>query len=228
MSKRLNSNYPLEPKDLYPTPFKAVQPLIPHLDGIRRFAEACAGEGDLVRHLESFGLRCTYQGDIATGQDALELTSDDIANAPIITNPPYSRKSQPLLRRMIVHFQRIAPVTWLLLPSDFAHNQWFDPFLPSCTDIVAIGRVKWIEGTKRAGFENSAWYRFSARHSAGPVFHGNSKAAPRPSEARQCERCSRPYRPLRSDSRFCNASCRQRAHRERISRDTAVTDPGRK
>ena len=39
MSKRLNSNYPLEPKDLYPTPFKAVQPLIPHLDGIRRFAE---------------------------------------------------------------------------------------------------------------------------------------------------------------------------------------------
>ena len=92
MSKRLNSNYPLAPRDFYPTPFKAVQPLIPHLDGIRRFAEPCCGEGDLVRHLESFGLRCVYAGDIATGQDALELTSDDIAGAPIITNPPFSRQ----------------------------------------------------------------------------------------------------------------------------------------
>ena len=30
-------------------------------------------DGDLVRHLEGFGLRCTYQGDIRTGRDALEL-----------------------------------------------------------------------------------------------------------------------------------------------------------
>ena len=219
MGKR--SNFERRERDFYPTPFKAVRPLIPHLDGIRGFAEPCAGEGDLIRHLESFGLRCVYAGDIATGRDALDLTSDDIAGAPVITNPPFSRKSQPLLRRMMAHFQRIAPVTWLLLPSDFANNQWFDPFLPACTDIVAIGRVKWIEGTKGAGFENSAWYRFNPHHVAGPVFHGVGKAAPRPSEARQCERCSRPYRPLRSDSRFCGDACRQRAHRSRL----AVTQP---
>ena len=48
-------------------------PLVPFLraGGIRTFAEPCAGNGDLVRHLESFGLRCVYQGDIRTGQDAL-------------------------------------------------------------------------------------------------------------------------------------------------------------
>ena len=102
MSKRLNSNDPLASRDFYPTPLKAVQPLIPHLAGIRRFAEPCCGDGALVRHLESFGLRCVYAGDIATGQDALELTAADIAGAPIITNPPFSRQSQPLLRRMIV------------------------------------------------------------------------------------------------------------------------------
>ena len=87
MGKR--SNFPLVPRDFYPTPLKAVQPLIPHLDGIRRFAEPCCGDGALVRHLESFGLRCVYAGDIAIGQDALELTADDIAGAPIITNPPF-------------------------------------------------------------------------------------------------------------------------------------------
>jgi len=50
-----------------------VLPLIPYLrgSGIRTFAEPCAGEGDLVRHLESFGLRCVYTGEIRTGQDAV-------------------------------------------------------------------------------------------------------------------------------------------------------------
>jgi hypothetical protein len=33
------------------------------------------------------------------------------------------------------------------------------PFLPRCSDIVAVGRVKWIEGTKHTGFDNFAWYR---------------------------------------------------------------------
>ena len=35
MGKRSNF-YPLVPRDFYPTPLKAVQPLIPHLDGIRQ------------------------------------------------------------------------------------------------------------------------------------------------------------------------------------------------
>ena len=58
--------------DFYPTPFKAVPPLIPYLrrDDIKTFAELCCGEGDLIRHLESFGLKCVHSGDIRTGQDA--------------------------------------------------------------------------------------------------------------------------------------------------------------
>jgi len=128
---------------------------------------------------------------------------------------------------MMAHFQRIAPVTLLLLPSDFANNQWFDPFLPSCTDIVPIGRVRWFADTKDDSTDNFAWYRFSARHSAGPVFHANSKAAPRPSGALQCGQCSRPYRPLRSDySCFCSDACRQRAYRERFKRNASVTRRG--
>ena len=69
MGKR--STFERREYDFYPTPAAAVPPLIPHLRGVRTFAEPCCGDGALVRHLKSFGLRCVYAGDIATGQDAL-------------------------------------------------------------------------------------------------------------------------------------------------------------
>ena len=84
MGKR--STFERQAGDAYPTPIEAVLPLIPHLRGVRNFAEPCAGDGALVRHLESFGLCCTYARDIATGQDA--LACDDFGGVPIITNPP--------------------------------------------------------------------------------------------------------------------------------------------
>jgi hypothetical protein len=213
MSKRRSGQFKPSPKDFYPTPRKAVLPLVPHLRGVRSFAEPCAGAGDLVRHLESFGLACVYAGDIATGQDALDLTPAAVNGAAIITNPPFSEEMQPLLRRMLAHFREIAP-TWLLLPGDFAFNKWFEPLLPCCTDIVSIRRVQWIPNTPSSGMENFAWYRFDARHAAGPIFHGRDTAAVS-SRASRCTGCGRPYRPQRSTSRFCGDACRQRAHRSR-------------
>ena len=88
MGKR--SNFERREADFYPTPRAAVVPLIPYLRGIRTFAEPCAGDGDLVRHLEAFGLRCVYAGDIRSGQDALALDYYGAVDA-IITNPPWSR-----------------------------------------------------------------------------------------------------------------------------------------
>src|SRR5262245_24607646 len=83
MGKR--SSFERVEKDFYPTPYAAVLPLIPHLRGIRTFAEPCCGNGALVNHLESQGLRCVYQGDIATGQDALALDTYGDADV-VITN----------------------------------------------------------------------------------------------------------------------------------------------
>ena len=82
--------------DYYPTPKVAVLPLLPYLRaaGIKTFAEPCCGEGDLVRHLESFGLACVYSGDIRSGQDALGLdhygaSARSIPSSPIrLTTPP--------------------------------------------------------------------------------------------------------------------------------------------
>jgi hypothetical protein len=209
MGKR--SSFERVPRDFYPTPAAAVPPLIPHLRGIHTFAEPCCGDGALVRHLESCGLRCVYAGDIATGQDALSLESYGAADA-IITNPPYERL---LMHALIEHFIRIMP-TWLLIETDWASTKQAAPYMPSCTNIVSIGRLRWIEGTKMSGKQNFAWYRFDHNHLAGPVFHAQGSV----SESRRvklCAQCSKAYRPQRSDSKFCGDACRQRAHRNRLA-----------
>jgi len=199
------------PRDVYPTPAAAVPPLIPHLRGVRSFAEPCAGDGSLVRHLEACGLRRVYDGDIATGQDALTVTDMGSPDA-IITNPPYERS---LMHALIQHLQQIAP-TWLLLDLDWAATKQAIPYLANCSDIVTVGRLRWIAGTKHAGKDNYGWYRFDARHSAGPFFHAQG-APPAARQATRCAQCGTAYRSPRSDSRFCSDACRQRAYRERLS-----------
>ena len=65
------------------------------------------------------------------------------------------------MHALIAHFQRIAP-TWLLIESDWASTRQAAPFMPYCSDIVILGRVKWIEGSKHTGKDNHAWYRFDS------------------------------------------------------------------
>jgi hypothetical protein len=209
MGKR--SSFERTPQDFYPTPYAAVPPLIPHLRVVRTFAEPCCGDGALVRHLESYGLRCAYAGDVSTGQDALGLERYGDADV-IITNPPYFR---PLMHALIGHFTRILP-TWLLLETDWASTKQAAPFMPSCTDLVSIGRLRWIEGTKMTGKQNFAWYRFDHSHLAGPVFHAHG-SVPVSTRVKLCAQCGKAYRPQRSDSKFCGDACRQRAHRERLA-----------
>jgi hypothetical protein len=221
------SDFERIPHDLYPTPAEAVQPLIPFLRtaGVRTFAEPCCGNGELARHLEGYGLTCAYRGDIATGRDALTLTSGDCNKADCITtNPPYdTTHRRQLMHAMILHFQHIAP-TWLLVDADWAHTKQAAPFLHSCSDIVAIGRVKWIQGSKHAGKDNHAWYRFDTRHKSGPKFHGRDQSEIIPSwRAKVCEQCGKHYEPRRSSSHFCSGKCRQHAHRKRLSVTTNVT-----
>ena len=63
--------------------------------------------------------------------------------------------------------------------------------MPMCTDIVSVGRLRWIEGTTMTGMQNFAWYRFDARHSVGPMFHaqGSAPMSSRGSLCAQCTKC---------------------------------------
>jgi hypothetical protein len=201
-------------------------PRIPYLrgSGIRTFAEPCAGDGALVRHLESFGLRCVYAGDISSGQDALALDHYGAIDA-IITNPPYdTAHRRKLMHALIEHFQRIAP-TWLLIDYDWSATKQAAPFMRHCSDIVILPRLKWFEDSKDTGKDNHAWYRIDSKHSGGPGLHNNrGQGEVIPSRrTRVCEQCRKAYEPQRSSSRFCSGACRQRAHHKRFSVTLSVT-----
>ena len=51
MGKR--SDFERKPRDFYPTPIEAVEPLVEHLPKTFDFAEPCAGDGTLVNHIEN-------------------------------------------------------------------------------------------------------------------------------------------------------------------------------
>lgn len=170
MGKR--SDFTRRPMDAYATPYSAVPPLLPHLRGIRTFAEPCCGGGDLVRHLEGYGLECVYESDIQHGVDALHVNYFGAVDA-IITNPPWTRE---ILHPMILHFQKQAP-TWLLFDAAWIYTKQSAPFIDQCSHIVAVGRVKWIEGSKHTGKDDCSWHRFHAQHSGGPRFIGRMAEA---------------------------------------------------
>jgi hypothetical protein len=164
------SDFKRRPQDQYNTiDPRAVAALKPYLVGVRTFAEPCMGKGHLIKELERVGLKCSYMHDLAFGHDALTLVSTDLNGTDnIITNPPWTRA---LLHAMIMRFQRLKP-TWLLFDSDWANNRHAAPYLETCSDIVAVGRLKWIEGSLHSGKDNTSWYRFWHAHRGPTVFHG--------------------------------------------------------
>jgi hypothetical protein len=174
MGKR--SNFPRRKMDDYQTPYAPVVPLIPHLhaEGIRRFVEPCAGEGQLVRHLESFGLECAFADDLSTGFDALCMGREwfeSLGADAIVTNPPWTRE---LMHPLIWHFCNLVP-TWLLFDADWCHTRQAAPLIRHCSSIVSVGRVKWIPDSKHTGKDNAAWHRFDRRHVTGPRFVGQQE-----------------------------------------------------
>lgn len=155
-----------------PGPARRLQPF---LDRGVRFAEPCAGNGDLIESLEWFGHRCVYASDIKPGKKTFErrdmFTLDrrwrrQSGAQIIITNPPWKRD---VLHAAIEHLTTLLP-TWLLLDSDWAYTDQAGDYLDYCRQIVALGRVKWFEGSAHGGLENAAWYLFDRAHSGGPKF----------------------------------------------------------
>ena len=173
MGKR--SDFERKGMDFYPTPMDAVKPLINWLRRNATFCEPCAGEGHLVRHLETLGHQCVSKFDAQPRssdirqQDASWITSEDINKADlIITNPPWDR---PPLHQIIERCATLAP-TWLLFDADWMHTRQAAPFLLMCEEIVSVGRVKWIEGSSMAGKDNCCWYLFDASFHGFPKFYG--------------------------------------------------------
>lgn len=181
MGKR--SDFEKRARDFYPTPKKAVEPLIPFLPEYFTFIEPCAGDGRLVTHIldlmegeaecngafdielpdDEDGNPLPLQYPVAI-KDAFDLTQADVAYAEyIITNPPWSRdkKSGYILHRMIEHFAELRP-TWLLFDADWMHTGQAVPYIEKyLLSVVSIGRVSW-EDNGVSGKDNACWYLFDA------------------------------------------------------------------
>ena len=176
MGKR--SDFERNAHDSYPTPYEAVLPLLRFLANVHTFAEPCAGAGALVHHLEKHRLRCVFRSDIVQSANETQLLLDarrlcvgNLSNKPdaFITNPPWTRD---VLHEIIDNLKWLAP-TWLLLSADWLFNKSSAEYLPDATDIVAIGRVKWMPESEHAGKENACWVRFVGGHDRGATFHPN-------------------------------------------------------
>lgn len=179
MSKR-TPGLPQRPRGFWPTPFEPVKPLIPHLPAEADWIEPCAGAGDLIRHLAHLwpGGRLVGAYDLvphAEGIEEADARSLDQRPDLYITNPPWpmtGKRGDPALG-IITHLMGLAPC-WMLLPWDFAANDYFREVRDHCVDIVPIGRVKWIPGSKHGGMDNAAWYQFDLGHSGGPCMHARA------------------------------------------------------
>ena len=174
MGKR--SDFERNERDYYPTPYKAVEPLLPHLPPNSRFNEPCAGDGRLVDHLQNNGHICHLALDIEPQRE--DIIKADIFDSVqwskysidyVITNPPWERK---ILHPMIERFIELDVATWLLFDADWMHTIQSAKYMKYVSDIVSIGRVKWIENSKNTGKDNCCWYLFQRNNMIPPRFHG--------------------------------------------------------
>lgn len=169
---------------------RAAAALAPFLPPGTVYGEPCAGAGDLVQLLEAHGLVCDWglelepQGPCLRNRwpigigDALQLGRADLGAAQVlISNPPWYR---PSLHALIEHLARLLPC-WFLFDAAWMQNQAAAPIGTLCTDIVAVGRLTWIEDSEHDSTTDVAWYRFDAgKDPAEPTryhWRGSSAAA---------------------------------------------------
>ena len=175
MGKR--SNFERIERDFYPTPEEALIPLLPHLPKTGYFTDPCAGDGALIDHLERLtDLKCSLASDIEPQrEDIYEMDAliprTYYSGDFIITNPPWNRK---ILHPLIEIFARQKP-TWLLFDADWVHTKQSISFLPMLKQIISIGRIKWIPGSKSTGKDNCCWYLFMNEESLNIDFYGRRK-----------------------------------------------------
>ena len=180
MAKR--SDFPRRKNDLYHTPIKGMEPLLPfirtHSEKKISFIEPCAGDGRMVDFFVENGHICKDYFDIDPQRDDIKIK--DAFDYPIqlyqdcdyiITNPPWTRK---ILHPMIDLFSSVRP-TWLLFDANWLFTKQAYPYLRYCHKVVSIGRLKWIEDSLYSSKDDSAWYLFDKnkiRQSEGPVIYG--------------------------------------------------------
>ena len=175
MSKRKDGRFKRNERDFYPTPAKAVMPLLPHLKPGTRFIEPCAGEGHLVGHLKRVGHVLVGASICPSTRDRRAMTS----RTPISSSPIRRTAARPATKisclRFLVNLSNQAPL-WALVDGDWLFTRASAPFMPRLVTVIAIGRVRWIAAQRATASTTMPGACSTAR---GPTVRGsNSSAAP--------------------------------------------------
>lgn len=152
---------------------KAGHALRPFVEDVKFALEPFAGAGDLTAQFPEINWMETDiepQSDTVLKRDAFRYSESELnAFDCVISNPPWSR---PIMHKAIEHFASIIP-TWFLLDANWVWTKQASPYINKyLTDIVTIGRLKWIEGTNMSGKDDCAWFRFSADKKEPTRFFG--------------------------------------------------------
>lgn len=165
MSKLGKRKFKRVSKDFYPTPLKALEPLLPFLEKNLKYCEPCAGAYDLVNNLQQLrpDIECKYAFDIfpqhnnIIQKSALFIKDEDIGDIDcFITNPPFKWE---MFEPIAEHLISLRP-TWFLIPADYMHNKRMSKLMERCKLVVSVGRIKWFEGSKATSTDNFCWYLF--------------------------------------------------------------------
>lgn len=177
MGKR--SEFERNDRDFYPTPEKAVAILANYIQDIK-YIEPCAGNGALIKFFDKIGdnVKCIHACDIEPQpsdidiieRNMLETDWDSIVKHTLpdsdmfITNPPWvnDKKSGYQLNTIIKKLSSVLP-TWLLMNGNYCFNRKSAECMRKCTDVVPVGRLRWIENSPHMGKDDVAWFRFDSR-----------------------------------------------------------------
>lgn len=183
------SDFERNPRDFYSTPLAATLPLHNLLarkyPALKNYIEPFCGDGRLIGNLNKLSdgnLKCVWASDIepqpcqtsmlddmpefhvADYRSALDFFGDLCKNNPdaaFISNPPWinTPNSGLQLNDIIMSLSSIA-TTCLLLDANYAFNKKSVPMMKRCSDVVPVGRVKWIDDSPYSSKENVAWFIF--------------------------------------------------------------------
>ncbi len=186
MGKR--SEFERKPQDFYPTPRVAVERaldfLIADMNLHGGYIEPCVGDGALRNHIADLsGVHtCWYTmdiekrfvgvNDVADASDVAAMIYAKRFSDLIITNPPWRWE---VLSKLLDTWRTVGFTAWLLLSADWAHNKRAAPYMKRCSDIVPVGRLKWLPDSKHYSKDNNAWYRFAPDTVNVTQFHARMK-----------------------------------------------------
>ena len=232
--------------DQFDTPIEALGPLFVHeplLANVRSVCEPFCGIGNLVVAMRKRGLT-VHASDIedrgcpgSTVLDFRQMTTRPAACDVLLSNPPFNGAMDHIEHAWRLGFRLLV----LLLSPNFMHTtERFER-------LHKTGRLRRVFplSERLQGMHDAAHVAAGGKLGSQPQTHiwltldagycGPATIVPisiqRPTECMpwahehnaQCIQCRKSYVPSRADAKFCSAACRQRAWRERESRNGAVT-----